>query len=286
MIPLVDILYNKLNLQPFIVNSLPKSGTNLLIRILSVFPGVAFVDLNERLRNHILPDSPHDRRGQNSNDIIIGVDRRIHIAASTLQKWFDQLKRGIFTSLHFSYSESMNRLLSRARLKMVLVLRDPRDVVVSHSDHVFRNKNHSLHRLYRSLSSHDRITASIIGYKTESQEPARLLSIKDRYAGLAGWGLASGYCAVFFENLVGERGGGSNESQSAEIARLADYLGILYSPNSLMNKIRDIYGSGPTFRKGRIGRWESHFSAYHKMIFKDLAGQLLIDAGYETDMAW
>jgi hypothetical protein len=41
-----------------------------------------------------------------------------------------------------------------------------------------------------------------------------------------------------------------------------------------------------TFRKGKTGGWQKHFSAEHKALFKNYAGDLLIDLGYEKDLDW
>lgn len=40
------------------------------------------------------------------------------------------------------------------------------------------------------------------------------------------------------------------------------------------------------FRKGITGDWKNYFSQEHKKAFKEAAGQLLIDLGYEKDMDW
>lgn len=39
-------------------------------------------------------------------------------------------------------------------------------------------------------------------------------------------------------------------------------------------------------RKGISGDWRNHFTPEHKARFKELAGELLIDLGYEADMNW
>jgi len=41
-----------------------------------------------------------------------------------------------------------------------------------------------------------------------------------------------------------------------------------------------------TFRKGQVGEWKEVFTEEHKELIKSVAGKLLIDLGYETDLAW
>ncbi len=44
--------------------------------------------------------------------------------------------------------------------------------------------------------------------------------------------------------------------------------------------------SGTHLRKGRNDDWKNHFTGKHKDIFKEIAGELLIKLGYETDYEW
>jgi hypothetical protein len=41
-----------------------------------------------------------------------------------------------------------------------------------------------------------------------------------------------------------------------------------------------------TFRQGKSGGWREHFTAGHKRLFKDVAGELLIRLGYEENNDW
>jgi len=42
----------------------------------------------------------------------------------------------------------------------------------------------------------------------------------------------------------------------------------------------------PTFRSGKTGEWKKDFTDEHKQIFKDIAGDLLIKLGFETNLHW
>jgi hypothetical protein len=41
-----------------------------------------------------------------------------------------------------------------------------------------------------------------------------------------------------------------------------------------------------TFHKGKIGSWRTHFNNRHKEAFKRVAGDLLIELGYEQNLNW
>jgi hypothetical protein len=40
------------------------------------------------------------------------------------------------------------------------------------------------------------------------------------------------------------------------------------------------------FRKGIVGDWKNHFQPIHHQKFKEVAGELLMSLGYETDLDW
>jgi hypothetical protein len=49
------------------------------------------------------------------------------------------------------------------------------------------------------------------------------------------------------------------------------------------------YGVDPRrnfYRKGIVGDWKNHFTEQEKDVFKDVAGDILIQFGYERDMNW
>jgi hypothetical protein len=41
-----------------------------------------------------------------------------------------------------------------------------------------------------------------------------------------------------------------------------------------------------TFRKGKPGNWQEHFTEANKALFKETAGDLLVRLGYEKDNDW
>jgi len=42
----------------------------------------------------------------------------------------------------------------------------------------------------------------------------------------------------------------------------------------------------PTFRSGKTGEWKKYFTEEHRKIFKDVAGDLLVRLGYESNNDW
>jgi len=50
--------------------------------------------------------------------------------------------------------------------------------------------------------------------------------------------------------------------------------------------LKESLSRGDTKRKGIVGDWRNLFTQKHKDYFKEMAGQLLIDLGYEHDLNW
>ena len=91
---------------------------------------------------------------------------------------------------------------------------------------------------------------------------------------------------VKFEELVGPMGGGSEEAQRDAVARVAEHLEVPLDDRKLRAVQSDLFGSGRTFRKGQAGGWRREFSEEHKRATKEVAGDLLVELGYEKDLRW
>lgn len=100
---------------------------------------------------------------------------------------------------------------------------------------------------------------------------------------------------IRFEDLVGEKGGGSQTAQENTMLELMDYLGsssdlkrkyLLGLPLTEEKENASLFGGTPTFRKGQIGSWKEHFTDANKQLFKELLGEELILLGYEADDQW
>ena len=113
-----------------------------------------------------------------------------------------------------------------------------------------------------------------------------LRTIDEFYRYFIPWKECDSFCTIRFEDLVGPRGGGSLECQLKEIKKIANHL-RLDVDDQVIEKVADqLFGGTETFRKGQIGSWKDHFELRHKEAFKKIAGQLLIDLGYEKDFNW
>lgn len=99
---------------------------------------------------------------------------------------------------------------------------------------------------------------------------------------------------IRFEDIVGAKGGGSEQRQKKVIHDLADYLNIVITQDGLQKICDSLFGNPSpnedrfytTFREGQIGSWRQYFSEKHKKLFKEIAGDVLIRWGYEENFDW
>jgi sulfotransferase 6B1 len=165
------------------------------------------------------------------------------------------------------------------------ILRDPRDIVVSHVFYVTDIEPSHVHHEYyaNELKSFDeRLRTSILGRpNTENPFP----DIKGRFDPFLGWISQSAICCLKYEDAIARpvdvigtildhavsRGLRLRVTRDQSIQLIADQL--------------DPHRS-PTFRQGKTGGWRKHFTPEITHLFKQVAGDLLIQLGYEQDLDW
>jgi len=218
--------------------------------------------------------------------VLIGVDWPKPVSLSAIRRSLQRVKRGHYAHAHACFSEDLANLLAEMGMKSLFILRDPRDVVVSHANYVASKSDHFLFEFYQTLSESERIMKSIIGVDQTAPDKPMLLNIHERCQSILRWASASFSYTTYFEKLVGPPGGGSRDAQVEELNNIARHLGIRYRPHDLEQIAGQIFGGTSTFRKGIIGNWRNHLSEENKRAFKEVAGQMLIDLGYEQDCEW
>lgn len=276
-------IHNRLLVRGFLINSLPKSGTNLLIKAATLFPGIRSLAL------HLSPDRvaswkrPED---EGAATVPIGVSWPRPMPLPAVRRALEQIGNGHFASTHVSFSQPLADLLVRMGLKSLLILRDPRDVVVSLANYIARTPVHPLYPHYQPLSEPKRVMLSICGIPAVERDQPMLLDIGESCRNVLPWMSQPLNYTTTFEKIVGPRGGGSREAQRKELANIARHLGIRHRRHDLDAIAEQVFGGTATFLKGSISTWPSHFSAEHKAAFKQVAGQVLVDMRYEKNCDW
>jgi hypothetical protein len=298
-----------------VANSIPKSGTHLLDRLL-VLLGFGLVDLGG-IRPHLAKGSdrfplldkrlgsilglrrPEDVMGigphlveggrfpparrvlrGRGEKVTVGVVTPRPISRRWLAGRLSQVPEGCFITAHCVYTPELAGLFHEGGMKTVCILRDPRDVAVSQMHYLKQLKNHFAYEEYLALpSDRERLLVSIRGGELGGR---RLQSLDERYGQFLGWERDGGAVMVKFEDLVGPGGGGSEEAQRLAVGRVAKHLGIPVDERTMGLVGENLFGVGRTFRKGQVGGWREEFLEEHERAAGEVVGPLLVELGYQA----
>lgn len=235
--------------------SMPKSGTNLLQRILVLHPA---------LSRAWLPT----------------LGRRNAEKWSEPRAIFSPIKNGKIVSSHFDFDEELADLMrNELKFKLLLMVRDPRDAVISDMHYIQTWPGHPLKEKISGLPDDKARLLALI----EGRDGLR--NIRDQILRFSEWTK----CAhtVRFEDAVGAGGGGSDEKQLASIKAIFQYLEIPVDDAVALHIATNARsGKTQTFRTGRIRNWETVYDRDLKDAFRSVAGELLVDLGYERGLDW
>ena len=180
------------------------------------------------------------------------------------------------------------------------VIRDPRDIVVSgYYSHLY---SHSTQAWTQLVEIRDKL-------QTSSKEDG-LMSEIERSTNLINHISSWDYSNPNIMELKMEEFMGNPYERLIDVFKFLDLVYDKESPQNLKNNDRLPIGKfmaaayynrfsakakGRTegqedqkshYRKGVAGDWKNHFTENHKKAFKDIAGQVLIELGYEKNMDW
>lgn len=253
---------------PFTVFTIPKAGSHLLIKTLYLMTGGVPKWHLSLPPNSVIP-SPNEE--------------------------FLYTHFGLLPHLEEEYSKF-------PKLKKILLVRDLRDVCLSIITHIkngkpWRGISGETKELFLKLSFDDQllfiINHDLGDYPTFNAAVIKIAEQVVRFC------KDSRNLICRYENLVGVEGGGSKKAQIEEVKRIANYIGVKFTPQEIRKMAAKLYGDEydpfgqegfegykSTFAQGRIGDWKIYFKEEHKQIFKQKLGYFLIALGYEKDNNW
>ncbi|MDP1548257.1 MAG: sulfotransferase domain-containing protein [Anaerolineales bacterium] len=251
---------------PIFGNSKPKSGSHLLLQILSGFTQIMpyrYVDADP-------VRTIRAEGGKRTADEILADLKRI--------------PNGV---VGWGYVDAMPEnasFLTQAGRVNYFIYRDPRDMLVSQ---VFfatdMHEEHGMHAYYKSLPDFDaRLKVAITGI---DRDGLRMVSVKQRYEGVFAWLEQKNVMCIRFEDLI-------NNRDATLLAMLDEVEKTGYKIPTPREKALAVLvdaiqpKKSHTFRSGKTGGWKEHFAEEHKKLFKEVAGDLLVRLGYEKDGDW
>ncbi len=251
---------------PIFGNSKPKSGSHLLLQILSGFTQIMPYAYVEADPVRTITKQGRRKTNQEVLEELCGVPR------------------GVIGWGYVEASPENIAFLCKPDRVNYFIYRDPRDLLVSQVYFATdMYEEHGMHAYYNSLPDFgSRLKAAITGVR---EDGANMVSVKQRYEGVFEWLEQPGVLCIRFEDLVNQRGRTLNAM--LDQVEKTGYKIPMPRERSLSVLAEAIQpGKSHTFRSGKTGGWREHFTDEHKKLFNEVAGDLLIRLGYEQDNHW
>jgi hypothetical protein len=197
--------------------------------------------------------------------------------------------RGRFSAAHLWWSEEAAGLFREHSVKHIIMLRDPRDIIISDVFYIMRRKKHHLHNYFASLPD---VAARIRAYMTgipahHSSKGIAFMNIKERFESYRRWCDEDFNLAIFFEDLIGPRGNSDRSRQLEQIQRISRYVNEPLTEKQRHKVADNLFSTkSVTFRKGSPGAWKEHLTNENKSVFLEITGDLLEKLGYEDGPEW
>lgn len=266
-------------------NSFPKSGTHLLIQVL---------DGMSRIGPAVDSGMPAIVTYQGNT----GQERTEEEILGDLQR----LLPGDIAYGHLHATPNVTDLLCREQFATYFIIRDPRDVVVSHVHYVTDiEPQHIYHDYYSQIlkSLDERLRTSIVGIPGERKFPQEKIETNDiernfafplpniyqRFEPYTGWLERHEVLLLHFEDFITKRD--KTIDRVLTHAMEHGFTPACDKESGIKTLSMGIEPSkSPTFRSGKVGGWREVFTDEHKQLFKDITGDLLIQLGYEQNSDW
>lgn len=185
--------------------------------------------------------------------------------------------------------------------KVVIVYRDPRDIVCSrvnglnkyfeNTPHASKNSPFVGDYQWMDLTPEERITYTIKGYGDKRWNKIEIPSLqhavklkKEKFKNVL---------MLKFEDLIGfAHGGSSEEIQFKKFARLYRFFVPNSSKKEVSNTVekclKNYWGNTQTFTDThkKVGQWKQHFTDEHIQLSKKFLNKYILGLGYEENANW
>lgn len=258
---------------PFVLMTVPKSGSHMIIKALHFLTGASPV-------------------------------WHTHFPS----RYYISPKDG-FLYTHLCISDMLeDNYAALPNLKKIINIRDLRDVCVSMVHHICTNlwpgMSAEMRNEFKKWSFNDQLLF-VIQYDYDIHEVAAFapnslqISIGKIADQVKKFSEDPSCLVCRYEDLVGPGGGGTKEAQLKELIRISKYLKLNVEESTLAEIGDYLYGDEinpfgkgdlvhfqSTFNNGKMGKWREVFTEEHKKAFKERLGEALIALGYEKDENW
>ena len=209
---------------PHLITGIPKSGTHLLKKVAEALTGMHATWIKR----------------------YTGTYKEINYRAVQQA----MRSRQTLLSAHLHGTPENIEVIRKYDLKTVLIYRDPRDQAVSLSYYL-----HRMNPRARQMFGNNLMNLDLGVEKISQQELLTLIigKLAESYALFTALLAEPTILAIKFEDLVGARGGGSDEASIHAIAKIAEQLTGTADERNVHEVAARLFGGTLTFRKGQIG---------------------------------
>lgn len=258
----------------FFANSFPKSGTHLLTQVLRALSEVGPA-VDSGLPAVVTFDGFSGRK-RSEEEILRDLNR---------------FQAGDIGYGHVHALPAAVSLLVSPRFATFFLVRDPRDVVVSHVYYVTEMAPHHVHHRYYCEVLHtfeERLSASIAGVPKEELQRVSggqpvyeaLPNIRQRFEPYLPWLEKNEVFVLRFEDFWNDR-----RQVLRRVLDFAEQRGftLCIEREAALERLERAINPqrSPTFRRGAVGEWQTVFREEHRALFRAVAGDLLGRMGYE-----
>lgn len=260
---------------PLFCNGIPKAGSHLLLNILRQLP--KFEDLDRKAHYLYL----------NQGKVPPAVSNTVKDTCSRIKGCFP----GEIMKVHLAYHDRIANVFREMEAKHLLIIRDPRAIVLSMADWWERIERPDLWawRYFQSLSSREeKIQFLIKGWpenpKKSYPKDVPFPDLGQRMQQFVPWLNDYQSMVVRFEDLV------NRKTTEAQIRKMVGYL-IKSNEPKKQNKVVDkmMAGTDPklskTFQTGDPDRWMKELSQEALDLAQKYAGKQIEAMGYSIDLA-
>lgn len=293
------IRYPKPNTDKVVCITMPKCGTHLLIKCISLFEQPRLYLRYEGTHEAYKPRGARKKKFDQLNKFDPPHHYKGEFHIPTVGALPKLLKNFLYHSpkrlfwWHWPHTKEAEAAVVSRTIGNFFIIRDPRDMIISMAHMVQNGWNEEHYPVVDDLIYDfiDGRQKHFIRWGVEVHSAYPLLwelGVVGFYKLYLPWMKAKKFHTVYFENLVGSKGGGSDEIQLEEIRKIANHIKVKLSPEQLKKVHDQLFGGSRTFREGQITGWKKHFTPEMKAAFKKTPGanELLIELGYEKDTNW
>lgn len=252
------------------LNGIPKSGTHLARAVLESLPKMRYSGVH--VQSEMLGYT--DGRSWAPGD---------PASWEKVRRSLGRVLPGHFVTGHLGAMDEAVATVTELGFRRVVVVRDPRDILVSFALWVPRVPSHHLYARFTDeyMTTDSRIWACLNGIEQKPGSPG-LEPYSERLRAYAGWLEDSGTLMVRFEDLIGGMGGGSRATQISTVDAIARHVSRPIARGETEDVADKIWNErSQTFRRGAIGDWRNHMTTAQLERLRADAADLLVTFGYE-----